>query len=430
MKVVVAAVVAGVVGGAFLVANLPAQVGAGATSAKAGAAAATPSAGGASAKLEWAQWRGPNRDGIINYKIPLPLPSAGPKVLWKAAVGQGYSCVVSAGGKAVTLGNAGGSDTIYCFNEKDGAELWKQSYKCGSGEYAGPRATPCIDGDKVYSVGREGQVLCLAMKDGAIVWNKDLKAELKLKIPGWGISGSPVVDGKALYVNVGLNGAALNKDTGAVVWKSDGDQPGYASPVLFKNGPGTMLAVFAAKGLVGLNPATGAKAWSFPWPTSWDVNAADPVVMGNRVFITSGYGTGCAMVELSAAAPKEVWRNKNLASHFSTPVCYQDYIYGVSGDANGGCAVKCLDPKTGEVKWSHDVGGGMGSLLIATDKLVILSGDGNVTIAEAAPEAFKPVGEIKGVVGSKCWTMPTLSNGKLYCRNDGGAVVCLDLESK
>lgn len=376
---------------------------------------------------DWPQFRGPARDGISQetgwFKTGVTA-----KVVWEAQVGAGYSGPAIKDGRFYTMGHQQGSDTVYCFGAATGKKLWDYAYACESGSYAGPRCTPTIDGTHVLVVSRKGQLLCLDAIKGGLVWQRDLAKEMGLKVPGWGISGSPLVVGDLVVVNAGARGLAVDKTTGATKWDSGVDGTGYASPVL-RTLPGgrTELVVFAAKGVVGVEPTTGKRLWEHPWSTSYDVNAADPLVWGEKVLISSGYGRGATLLTVAGDQPKVEWENKNLASHFSSPVMAGGFLYGVSGNTGKG-DVRCLDVASGTTKWTSKEAG-FGSLMLAGGKLIVLSEKGRLMVAEAVPDAWH---ELWGqqVLDGVCWTMPVLSRGLIYCRNDKGHVVCLDLKGK
>ena len=217
---------------------------------------------------------------------------------------------------------------------------------------------------------------------------------------------------------------AVDKATGKVKWSSGGEGSGYASPVLFKQGRVSAVLVFAAKGLEAVESATGKELWSHPWKTGYDVNAADPLVIGDKVLISSGYDKGAALLSATGTACKVEWENKNLASQFSSPVAVGSVFYGISGNVGKG-ELCCIDQATGGVRWSHKETG-FGSLMLADGKLIILSEKGTLSIAEASPESYHELWSQK-VLDGVCWTMPTLCNGLIYCRNDKGRLVCLAL---
>ena len=231
------------------------------------------------------------------------------------------------------------------------------------------------------------------------------------------------MEGDLVILDVGAAGTAFDKKTGKVVWASGKGASGYSSPVLFKAGDQRLAAIVAAETLEVVNPADGHSAWKFPWKTQYDVNAADPIISGGKVFVSAGYGHGCALLDISHGQPSVLWQNKNMRNHFNSSVLWKGYLYGV--DEN---ELKCLSLNTGEVKWSESKFG-KGSLILADGKIIGLSEKGELMVAEASPEGFMPISHAQ-VLGGKCWTTPVLSNGRIYCRNAKGDLVCLDVSGK
>lgn len=220
-----------------------------------------------------------------------------------------------------------------------------------------------------------------------------------------------------MIYNVGATGTALDKSTGQVAWKSGGGGA-YSSPVAFNAAGQSGVALFVAKGLVAVNPANGRQLWSFPWETSYDVNAADPIFVYDKVFISSNYGKGCALLRLTGGRPEVVWQNRNLRNHFNTSVLLAGSVYG--NDEN---TLKCLDMQTGAERWRLR-GIGKGGLIAANGHLLVLTERGELVVIQATPRAYTEVSRAK-VMGGSCWTHPVLANGRIYCRNHEGELVCL-----
>jgi outer membrane protein assembly factor BamB len=217
--------------------------------------------------------------------------------------------------------------------------------------------------------------------------------------------------------------AAFEKKTGNLVWKSaENYGAGYASPVAFDLNGKRCVAVFNAYGLVVLSVADGKELSKFPWDTSYEVNAATPLINGNEVFISSGYDRGAALLRLGGQNPQVVWENRNMRNHFNTCVVWNGHIYGFDDNK-----LACLDYKTGNALWSRP-GLGKGSLTLADGKLIILSERGELVTAEADPAGFREISRAH-VLGGKCWTAPVLYGGKIFCRNAQGDLVCLDVRA-
>ena len=377
---------------------------------------------------DWPRWRGTDFNGISNETgWSTSWPQEGPRQLWKANVGTGFSSIAVSNGRAYTLGNINDTETIYCFDANTGNVLWKYSYACSTDPNlyeGGPNATPTVAGETVYTFSRKGHVFALDAGSGKVIWSKNIHGELGPKIPSWGFSGSPLVDGKLLIINAGPAGTALDKATGKVVWSSGKESAGYSSPLPFTNGPTRAALLFSTKALSAVDPENGQLLWEHPWKTPWGVNAADPVIVDDKMFISSGYNQGCALLRVAGDKLSVLWQNKNLRNHFNSSVAVGDSVYGFDESSE----LKCLDLKTGDVKWSEK-SLGKGSLIAADGKLLILGEKGQLVAANPSSESFKPLACAQ-VLGGKCWTSPVLANGKVYCRNAKGDLACVDVSGR
>ena len=389
-------------------------------------ALATTAAVGASG-VDWYRWRGPDLNGISKETgWNAQWPAEGPKQLWKASVGTGFSSFSVSQGRVYTMGNANNTDTIFCLEAGTGKVLWQHSYPCpldAKNFEGGPCATPTVADGRVYTFSRKGELFCLDAAKGSVIWSKNLNKELGLEIPTWGCASSALVEGNMVVVNMGSAGVALDPTSGKVVWVSAKAPGAYATPVPLTIGGDRCLAIMSCQSLIAVKAAGGQQVWSYSWKTSYDVNAADPVLDGDKLFISSGYNHGGSVLKFTGQGAEKVWENKNIRNHFNTCVLWQGHLYGP--DDSG---LRCLAFDTGDLKWTYG-GFGKGSLMIADGKLVALSEKGELIIAEPAPAEFKPISRAKVLTG-KCWTMPVLSNGHIYCRNAVGDVVCLDVGGK
>jgi outer membrane protein assembly factor BamB len=370
---------------------------------------------------DWPQWRGPQRSGISAERgWSHRWPASGPRRLWGVQVGQGFSGVAVVGGRLYTAGNVNGQDVVYCLNADTGQVIWRYAYPCDPGDYGGPRATPTADGASVYTLSRDGRAFCLNALNGRPVWQKDLRREMNAQTPNWGFAGSPLIEGNLVLFNVGTAGIALDKRTGRTEWASGPKTAGYASPVPFTLGAQRGVAFFVAWGIVAVNPASGRPLWQHNWNTNFDVNAADPIVSGDSVFISSNYNRGGALLKVSGKRASVVWENRNMRNHFNTCVLLNGFLYG--NDEN---TLKCIEWSTGRERWrlrGIDKGG-----LIASDgRLIVLTGRGELVIAQATPERYVELARAR-VLDGTTWTPPVLANGRIYCRSHEGMLVCLDV---
>lgn len=376
--------------------------------------------------LDWPHWRGPNYDGISQETDIDPATLNKPVIVWEAKIGTGFSAVSVADGKAYTMGNINkDTDVIYCFDALTGKEVWTFSYPESlepKSYEGGCSATPTISEGKVYSISKSGNVFCLDAKTSDQIW----KQELTAKKPGWGYAGSPVIVDELVIFNVGTAGTALNKADGKIVWKSDG-MAGYASAVPFEKDGTKYVAIFGSKTLQIIESQTGKTVMSFPWETQYGVNAADPIISGEEIFITSGYNHGEALLKITPEGFHEVWRNKNMRSQMSGPVLVNGYLYGIDDNQ-----LVCVEWKTGKQMWVEK-STRKGSLCAVGDKLFVLGERGKLSIVQASPDSYKELSSAQ-VLSGKCWTMPILANGKIYMRNvvkgDLSRLVCIDVQSK
>ncbi len=378
---------------------------------------------------DWPRWRGPDLDGISREKgWSATWPMDGPTPLWRASVGTGFCSVAVSQGRVFTLGNSNETDTVWCLGAKDGRVVWKHSYHCPlEPQYyeGGPHATPTVDGNRVFTLSKRGQVFCFKRATGELVWQKDLMADLGVKKPRWGFAGSPLVDQDLLILNVGGAGTAMDKATGKIVWTSNPEPAGYATPVPFSLAGERSLLIFSAKALVAVKARTGKELWRYNWETKWDLNTTDPIVSGDTVFIST-FDRGCALLKFDASHASVVWQNKNMANHFATCVLADGYLYGVDGNTDAPPKdLRCVEFATGQIKWRQP-GFGLASLLVADAKLIVLSDKGELAVGPVSTEGFRPSSQAQ-VLGGKCWTTPAFANGLLYCRNAEGTLVCLDL---
>ena len=235
------------------------------------------------------------------------------------------------------MGNSGDQDSVFCFDAATGSQIWRSANTPArpirNFTKGGPSATPTIAHDRVYTFGRQGDALCFEAATGKVVWSTNVAAGLHLQIPTWGFAGSPFVEGDHVVLNAGTSGLCLDAATGGVLWKSGDEPAGYSDPVPADYGGQKCVVMFGGKSVNAVRVDNGAIVWSHPWATLYGVNAADPILFGNKVFITSGYDHGCSLFEVSGSDTHSLWENKNLRAHFTSCVLIDGYLYGIDGGA-------------------------------------------------------------------------------------------------
>ena len=386
---------------------------------------------------DWPNWRGPNHNGISTETGWVSIwPTNGPKQLWKASVGTGFSSLSIGKGRLYTMGNSKEADTVFCFDAETGKEIWKYSYDCPlDPKYyeGGTSATPTLDGDSVFTLGRKGQVYCFSAGSGKVLWSTNVantngESALSLSIPTWGFASSASIDGGLVIFNIGAAGTAFDRKTGALVWQSGKDASGYSTPVPCSFDGKRAIALLVATNVVALEPQTGRELWHLPWKTGYDVNATDPIISGEKVFVSSGYDHGAALLQIKEGKAEKIWENKKVRNHINSSILVDGHLYGFDGNAGDGAKFVCVEFQTGEIKWAQE-GLGSGSLILADNKMIILSSRGELIVATPSAQGFKPISRAQ-VLEGKCWTTPVLANGRIYCRSAKGDLVCLDVKGK
>ena len=388
-----------------------------------------------SATHDWPNWRGPNHDGVsTETNILTDWPEHGPKALWEQPTGEGFASVAVARGRTVLIFQSGDNETVVCWDAETGKEHWRHAYACDyKNSYGnGPRSTPCVSGDHVYTVGGTGIMHCLDLASGKVVWSKDLLKEFNAPIPEWGVSFSPLVDGSRVFIMpggpYGQGLAALDKNTGAVLWQKHNDLASYSSPIPATFGGERQILFLTGSRLIAIVPETGAERWSYPWAVQQQANIATPIVVEDYVFLSSYYGKGCAVIKIDktgdAWIASLVYAKNRMQNHTASSVRHKDHIYGFDDKI-----LKCLDFRTGEIMWSQR-GFDKGSLLAVNDHLIIYGANGILALAEANPTSYVEKASFEfSKQGRSCWSVPVLANGRLYVR-DWQRLVCFDVKTK
>ena len=383
------------------------------------------------AYADWPQWLGPDRTGVSTETGFLKVwPKDGPAILWKRNLGKGFSGISVADGRVFTMFAEGDDEFVVCLNEESGDEIWR--FRTGSmfEEWQGgdgPRSQPTVDGERVYVLGAEGRMFALKAANGDTIWTVDLVDGLGGRFPRFGFSTSPLVEGDFLFLEAATrNGTflALHRKDGKVAWASQNDVASYSSPIALDLAGARQVVYFSGDAVVGLSPFNGSLFWRYPWKTSYDLNIATPIfVPPDRIFISSGYDHGAALLRIEADSDgfsvNRVWESRRMKNHFGTSVLVGDYIYGFDN-----AILKCIEARTGKEQWKHR-GYGKGALIFADGHLVLLSDNGRLALARATPDGFREKAGVQ-VLDGRSWTMPTLANDRVFVR-DMRKIVCLDL---
>lgn len=388
------------------------------------------------ASHDWPHWRGPNYDGLsTEIDILTAWPKEGPKQLWEAKTGEGFASVAVADGRVFTVVQDGDDEAVICWDAATGTKQWRFRYPCYyKNDFGnGPRSTPSVDGDLVFTVGATGMLHCLktmpAGAEGKVVWKKNLQEEFGAIVPKWGISFSPLVLGDRLYIVPGGPAgnalAALDKKTGELVWKKYDDLPAYTSPIPATLHGQTQVLFLTGSRLVSVHPDTGDLLWEYPWPIENQCNIASPLVVQDYVFLSSYYGRGCAVLKIGDdETPHLVYKNKRMRNHLGTSVRIGDHIYGFDD-----MLLTCMNFRTGEVLWKER-GFDKGALTAFGDHLIVYGANGELALVEANPAEYVEKGRFQfSPQGRQCWSAPVLANGRLYVR-DWQKLVCFDVRVK
>lgn len=414
---------------------------------------------------DWPRFLGPAVDGKSSETgLVLEWPDSGPPLLWQREVGDGYSMASVAAGRLFVFDRHGDLARLTCVHSKTGEVIWQTEYPTDYedlyGFSNGPRVTPVVDGERVYTFGAEGRLRCQHVEDGRLLWEVDTAREFDVVQNFFGVGSTPIVEDNLLIVLVGGsppgspdvrsgevrgNGSAIvafDKNTGEVRYKASDELASYSSPTIASMGGRRRGLAFARGGLLGFHPATGAVDFRFPWRSSRleTVNASNPVVVDDLVFLSESYGPGSVLLRIGDGEPEVVWKDprrpKSMKAHWMTPVHHDGILYGSSGSGSGDAELRAVELATGKVLWQQP-GLGRSTLLFADGHLFVLTEFGTLLVIRATPSGYEPVseltlkdgtgeGEASRLLKHPAWTPPILAHGLLYVRGKD-RLICLDL---
>jgi len=399
---------------------------------------------------DWPQYRGGSHDGVSADRIVQEWPLTGPRQLWKKPLNSGFSSFAVSQGRAFTLVRrmVDDQDQEVCLalDTETGNELWATPIDAasyinggtGTGDGDGPRSTPTVDGDRVYVFSCNLKLACLEASTGNSIWSLDLtRSPYNGRNINWQNAASPLIDGDLIFVN--CNGSAnnllgLRKTDGTQVWRRYSDKMTHATPVATTILGVRQIIFYTQPGLVAVVPETGVELWRYNFRYNETSAAASAVVADDIVFCSAAYNSGAGAVRItksgSTFTATELWRftGSSMGNHWSTPVAYNGYFYGLFGDS-GSARLKCIEAATGTATWPEGVAGfGPGGILVVDGKLLILGTTGEIVLAEPNPTAYTEIARAK-ILSQYCWNSPAISNGRIYARGTSEGV-CLDVAAK
>ena len=380
-------------------------------------------AGLAAAPDDWPQWRGPRRDGVsAETGLLKQWPAGGPPLAWKSGgAGEGYSSFAVSGGRLFTLGARQGTEYVIAYDAATGKKVWEvaNGRRFENDRGSGPRSTPTIDGDRVYVFGSSGDMTVLDAASGKVFWTQNLLRKYGGSNIQWGLSESPLVLSDRIIVTPGGSGAAivaLKKTDGSLIWKTQSDEPGYSSALLHSIGTVQQAIVFTGQRALGVDVSDGRLLWSYDRVANRTANIATPIARRNRVFLSSDYGTGAALLSLGADGNKvivsEIYFTNDMRNHHASSVLVGDFLYGFSSSI-----LTAMQFDTGKVAW-RDRSVGKGSVVVADNQLYLFSEQGVVGLADVNPSQYVERGRFQLKTGSlPTWSHPVVAGGKLFLRD-------------
>jgi outer membrane protein assembly factor BamB len=410
---------------------------------------------GSKQTYDWPRWRGPDGNGVSRESEWDPEAlSGGPRVLWKNDIGLGHSSVIIKDNRLYTMGQRGGKIVVSCLQADTGKGVWQFSFD-GSKP---TQSTPAMDDSSVYVVSTEGVLCCLNIRSGKLRWKKDLVGEYGTILPFYGYAASPVVEGNLLILTADASGMALERQTGKLVWSSEKPPKAvpaihprettgvdYSTPVVYGSEGKRYALVSSWKGLSSVHAASGEVLWRYEWGLYRSYQAADPVLVGDTVFVSfdrtaqDPIWAYSVLLEVTGAEPTVRWKSPDLYTEITSPVAVNGFIYGCQeGPYVKESSLRCIDLQTGRLRWekrfSEDPVKKSVSLMAADDKLIILTDTGTLAVAQATSTAYSEISRCDVYEGKdadrRFWTAPILCNGRIYCRNFYGDLLCIDVRQE
>jgi len=386
---------------------------------------------------DWPGLLGPHQDNTsAETGLLLDWPEAGPPRVWRKSLGRSYSPPVVAQGKLIAFHRLGDQEVVEGVDARTGDSLWEFRYHTDFadryGYNGGPRGAPAIDGNRVYIYGAEGVLTCLELQTGKKVWQRALNKELNVPQGFFGVGVSPVIEKDVILLNAGgPDGAGVvgvDKKTGRIAWKTGNCGAGYSTPVVRTIGGQRMAIFLTQEGLLAVAPDTGKVLYEFGFRSTLheSVNAASPVVVDDVLFLSAAYGVGAIALQVEPGGLKCLWRNKeNMQNHWATSICHDGRLYGATGRHEPEAVLRCLDWRTGDVRWTSPKGLGRATFIMADGHFIAMGERGDLALIEVNPDRYVEKKRVR-LLDYPCWAPPVLADGFLYVRNET-LLVCLDL---
>jgi outer membrane protein assembly factor BamB len=393
---------------------------------------------------DWPQFLGPQRNGVYSGPpLATKWPAGGPRKVWQKSIGTGFAGPAVVGNRVLLFHRVGDEEVVDALDAKTGAAVWHfaypSHYRDDFGFDEGPRAVPVVANGRVYTFGAEGLLHAIALDTGRRIWGVDTLRRFQVRKGFFGAAGSPLVEDGRVVANIGgRDGAkdagivAFNADTGDVLWTATNHEASYSSPVGATLGGRRAIVAFTRQGLVALEPATGAVRFQKSWRSRSmaSVNAATPLVLGDQIFVSATYETGAALLRVKDDALTDVWTSDDVMSnHYATSVALNGVLYGYHGRQEFNPSLRAVELATGKVRWSEDRFRA-GTVTLAGDKLVILRETGELVLADASPQAFRPIARAQ-ILPPTLRAHPAIADGFLYVRNSDtnqhDILACFDL---
>ncbi len=395
---------------------------------------------------DWPTFLGPDHTGVSRETGLLKSwPAGGPPVLWKMTLGESYAAPSVVSGALVVFHREGNEEVVERLDPATGRRQWRFAYPTAYtdryGYNNGPRSAPTIDSGRVYTLGAEGRLHCLDLATGKALWGRALHAEYfkEDRQNFFGVGVAPRIDGDAILLNLGDDRegcvTAIDKTSGKTLWRSGEDGASYCTAIAVTVVKSRLAIFLTREGALCCGAADGAVRWRYPFRARdrFSANAASPVVIGDRLFLSSSYGVGSALLQLEEGGFKEIWRNQSLGAHWSTPIHVDGHVYGFDGRNEDEAELRCVRLSDGRVTWSRR-GYERGSMILADGRFIILAEDGRLVLAELTPKEGREISSVRLLV-PHCWAAPVLSRGLLWVtsydhRAGKATLACVDLREK